>query len=178
MSAGASGTARVDNDITLLAPKFSEAVIKALALCESAGIDAVVYEANRSAELQELYYCRGRTVLPPRSTVTNARSNLFSWHGYGLAVDVIHRIKQWDVSEAWFASVAEHFIATGCRWGGEWKMKDLPHFQWGLCKPSPSDNARAILLSRGREAVWDAVSANANSSPSSSETLVAPSSRE
>ena len=162
MSAGATNAAKVDNDVTLLAPKFSDAVIKALALCKDAGLDAIVYEANRSAELQELYYNRGRTVIPPTGTVTNAKSNLYSWHGYGLAVDVIHRVKQWDASEQWFASVAEHFRATGCRWGGEWKMKDLPHFQWGLCKPSPSDNARTILLTRGREAVWVAVGASAD----------------
>jgi peptidoglycan L-alanyl-D-glutamate endopeptidase CwlK len=149
-----------DPDVDALAPKFSEAVKRALKRCADAGLDAIVYEANRSAELQELYYARGRTQIPPTSTVTNARSNLFSWHGYGLAVDVIHRVKGWDASEEWFRQVATHFRAEGCRWGGEWKFKDLPHFQWALCKPSPSELARSLLSSGGMEAVWKAVDAD------------------
>lgn len=160
MSAGAGAKAKVTNDIATLAPRFAAAVTEALAACKANGLDAVVYEAYRSAELQELYYERGRTQIPPAGTVTNARSNLYSWHGYGLAVDVIHATKEWDAPESWFAAVAVHFRASGCRWGGEWKFKDLPHFQWGLCKPSPSDNARAILAAGGAEAVWRAVGAD------------------
>jgi D-alanyl-D-alanine carboxypeptidase-like protein len=158
MSAGV-GVARANNDLETLAPKFREAVEKAIADCNAKGLDAMVYETYRSQELQSLYYSRGRTVVPPIDTVTNAASNLFSWHGYGLAVDVISRARQWDQPESWFAQVAECFRATGCRWGGEWKMKDLPHFQWGLCKPSPSDDARAMLANAGIRAVWEALNA-------------------
>lgn len=160
MSAGTSNANLVANhDVQTLAPKFRAAVDQAIAAARAAGLPAIVYEAYRSAELQEAYYCRGRTVIPPTCTVTNARSNLFSWHGFGLAVDVIHETKEWDVAPEWFAAVAEHFRAAGCRWGGEWKMKDLPHFQWGLCKPSPSDRARELLQQGGMEAVWKAVDA-------------------
>ena len=160
MSAGA-GTPHpsVTNDLGTLAPKFAAAVEQAIAAANAASLNAKVYEAYRSPELQELYYERGRTVVPPTGTVTNARSNLYSWHGYGLAVDVIHATKEWDMPESWFAAVADHFRQAGCRWGGEWKFKDLPHFQWGPCKPSPSDNARAILAAAGVEAVWRAVGA-------------------
>ena len=159
MSAGATAVARANNDVNTLAPKFRAAVEKSIAECVAKGIDAMVYEAYRSQELQSLYYQRGRTVVPPRDTVTNAASNLFSWHGYGLAVDVVSRAKGWDQPETWFASVAEVFRANGCRWGGEWKMKDLPHFQWGLCKPSPSDRARELISTAGLRAVWEAVGA-------------------
>lgn len=160
MSAGTSNAnLKANHNLDTLAPKFRAAVEQAIASARAAGLPAIVYEAYRSPELQELYYSRGRTVIPPTSTVTNARSNLFSWHGYGLAVDVIHETKEWDVSEEWFAAVAEHFRANGCRWGGEWRMKDLPHFQWGLCKPSPSDRARELMQQGGMEAVWNAVDA-------------------
>ena len=160
MSAGASNAAMLpNNDLDTLAPKFRDAVDQAIAAARDAGLPAIVYEAYRSADLQEAYYNRGRTVIPPTSTVTNARSNLYSWHGYGLAVDVIHETKEWDVGADWFAAVAEHFRAAGCRWGGEWRMKDLPHFQWGLCKPSPSDRARELMAQGGMEAVWNAVGA-------------------
>jgi len=158
MSSGTS-VLRANNDLATLAPKFRDAVEKSIAECNAKGLDAIVYEAYRSQELQSLYYARGRSIVPPHSTVTNAQSNLFSWHGYGLAVDVISRSKDWDRPESWFASVAEIFRANGCRWGGEWKMKDLPHFQWGLCKPSPSDRARELISTVGMRSVWEAVGA-------------------
>jgi hypothetical protein len=169
MSAG-TNTATVNRDLGLLAPKFRDAVQRALQACADRGRDAFVYEAYRSMDLQALYFTRGRTVVPPTETVTNASSNLFSWHGYGLAVDVISKAHGWDWEDvpsanreteraAWQADVAECFRAAGCRWGGEWKMKDLPHFQWGLCKPSPSDRARELMASGGLQAVWVAVGA-------------------
>ena len=145
----------------LLAPLFRAAVDAAIGECNGGAnpLKAMVYETYRSNELQVVYYARGRTVRPPSSTVTNAMSNLFSWHGYGLAVDVIHRTKEWDAGDAWFQQVAEIFKRHGCKWGGDWKTKDLPHFQWGFCKPSPSDNARELMRTGGVMAVWQAVGA-------------------
>jgi peptidoglycan LD-endopeptidase CwlK len=160
MSSGQKDTApAVSRDMTLLAPKFREAVENALKDCQEQGLDAYVYEAYRSQELQALYYARGRTIIPPTRPVTNAPSNLHSWHGYGLAVDVISRSKYWDVPSSWFEAAAECFLRAGCKWGGGWKTRDLPHFQWGKCKPSPSDAARQIIASEGLEAVWKAVGA-------------------
>jgi peptidoglycan LD-endopeptidase CwlK len=160
MSAGANlNTPTVSRALELLAPKFREAVGNALADCEARGLDAYVYEAYRSPELQAVYYARGRTIIPPTRPVTNASSNLYSWHGYCLAVDVIHRTHHWDAGEQWFADVAEIFRKFNCAWGGRWKMRDLPHFQWRLCKPSPSDAARQLIRSRGLEAVWEVVQA-------------------
>jgi peptidoglycan L-alanyl-D-glutamate endopeptidase CwlK len=159
-----SGTAvpAVSRDLALLAPKFRAGVEAALAECESEGIDAFVYEAFRSNELQQLYYERGRTVKPPNKPVTNARTNLFSWHGYGLAVDVVSRKDYWKPpeGEAWFAKVAEIFKRHDCKWGGDWTQKDTPHFQWHRCKPSPSDMARLIVRQDGLIGVWRAVGAD------------------
>jgi peptidoglycan LD-endopeptidase CwlK len=161
MSAGeTSATLLPNHDFAVLAPKFRVAVERAIRAANDKGFDAVVYETYRSQQLQEAYFARGRTLVPPVATVTNARSNLYSWHGYGLAVDVVSKTKGWDVSADWFADVAACFRAEGCRWGGEWKMKDLPHFQWGACKPSPSDMARQLYASGGLQAVWDAVGAS------------------
>lgn len=159
MSAGEHGKVIVNRDLTQLAPKFREAVEKAIAECRENGYDAYVYEAYRSLELQQLYYARGRTIIPPVKTVTNAPSNLYSWHGYGLAVDVISKAHGWDKPEKWFADVAEIFKGARCKWGGDWKSRDLPHFQWGDCRPSPSDRARELIATEGVEAVWRAVGA-------------------
>jgi len=147
--------------VGVLGDAFARAVAAAIAECNDGTnqLNALVYETYRSNELQAIYFQRGRSVRPPHSPVTNAQSNLFSWHGYGLAVDVIHRAKQWDVPESWFAQVAEVFKKHGCKWGGDWTTKDLPHFQWGLGKASPSDRARELMRTGGVLAVWEAVGA-------------------
>jgi hypothetical protein len=161
VSAGASLDA-VNNDLSILAPQFRQAVQNALQDCQSRGLDAVVYESYRSQALQAVYYARGRTVIPPVQTVTNAASNLYSWHGYCLAVDVISRAHGWSPpqGDAWFAAVAVSFAKYGCRWGGEWTIKDLPHFQWGRCKASPSNLARQLITTQGVQSVWRAVGAD------------------
>lgn len=149
----------MDRDLDKLAPRFAAAVRAAIDAANAEGLDAVVYEAMRSAELQALYYARGRTIIPPTRPVTYARSHLYSWHGFSLAVDVVSTSHGWSRSYEWFARVAAHFGREGCRWGGEWKVPDLPHFQWGRCKPSPSDQARQLLAEGGLAAVWQAVGA-------------------
>ena len=166
MSAGeaaarASALARPTHDLALLAPRFRLAVSAAIDECNDATnhLEAVVYETFRSPELQAIYFARGRTVKPPPGPVTNAMSNLFSWHGYGLAVDVIHRTRHWGMGEPWFSQMAEIFKRHGCTWGGDWTTPDLPHVQWGLCKASPSQAARELMRTRGVEAVWEAVGA-------------------
>lgn len=160
MSAGlTAAVASVHRELDLLAPLFREAVERALAGCRERKLDAYVYETYRTPELQALYYARGRTVIPPLKRVTNASDNLYSWHGYGLAVDVISKSQGWNRPESWFREVARSFQEQNCRWGGEWTMKDLPHFQWGRCKPSPSDLARQLFHAEGVEAVWNAVRA-------------------
>lgn len=159
MSAGLS-TLTVDRSLDHLAPQFQRAVRAALADCTSAGLDAIVYETVRSHALAVAYYARGRTVIPPTQTVTNAPDETYSWHGYGLAVDVIHRVHRWSMPDEWFASVAGVFTRYSCKWGGNWRQRDLPHMQWAACKPSPSVLARSLLASGGMEAVWKAVGAS------------------
>ncbi|HEY4131888.1 MAG TPA: M15 family metallopeptidase, partial [Gemmatimonadaceae bacterium] len=83
MSAGNSSLVVVQA-LDRLAPKFQAAVEQAIAEGQKRGLKPKVYETYRSPELQAAYYARGRTVTPPNQTVTNAQSNLFSWHGFGL----------------------------------------------------------------------------------------------
>lgn len=163
MSAG-TGTnpATVNRDLSLLAPRFREAVEAALHECDRRNLDAMLYEGYRSQELQAIYYARGRTVIPPQRTVTNAATNLRSWHGYGLAVDVVHRTQYWEPAGGltWFRQVADVFKRHGCKWGGDWTSSDPPHMQWGRCRPSPSDEARRLLATEGIDSVWRAVRAS------------------
>jgi D-alanyl-D-alanine carboxypeptidase len=158
---GGTPAPSVNRDLALLAPKFAEVVTQAIAACKAAGLPAMVYEGYRSNALQALYYARGRTIIPPTHTVTNAPTNAYSWHGYGLAVDVVHETAFWTPpeGEAFFSKVAAIFKANACSWGGDWKSPDTPHFQWGACKASPSDQARQLLATGGLKAVWQAVAA-------------------
>jgi peptidoglycan LD-endopeptidase CwlK len=149
----------VQHSLGLLAPRFRTVVEDALRECERLSLQAVVYETYRSDALQKLYYARGRTVRPPDRTVTNAPDNLASWHGYGLAVDVIHRRKRWDMPDAWFHAVAKVFKSSGCDWGGDWRRPDLPHFQLAGLRDSPSIRARELIAAGGLEAVWREVGA-------------------
>jgi len=158
MSAGAPEP-RATRDLGLLAPKFRQAVEAALAECHAEGLDAMVFETYRSKELQEHYYARGRTVKPPNRIVTKAKSNLKSWHGYGLAVDVISKSKLWGADPDWWPKVAAIFKRHGCDWGGDWRQKDYPHMQWCTLKASPSDRARELLAEGGMERVWSEVGA-------------------
>ena len=158
MSAGDTSL-KANRDRSLLAPKFRSAVEAGLADCEAAGLDAMVWEGHRSPELAALYYQRGRTIKPPARPVTNARTALYTWHGYGLAVDIIHRTKFWDAGDAWFRQMADLMIPHGLKAGLDWKFVDPPHIQWGKCKASPSDRARELLAAGGEVAVWQAVGA-------------------
>jgi peptidoglycan L-alanyl-D-glutamate endopeptidase CwlK len=152
---------KVNRDLSLLAPKFRISVEAAVAACRAAGLDAKVFEAYRSQELQAFYYSKGRTLIPPTSTVTNAPTNLLSWHGYGLAVDVVSEAHYWKPPEGekWFAKVAQIFKQHDCKWGGDWKHPDTPHFQWAACRPSPSPLAQQLILTQGFAGVWRAVGA-------------------
>ena len=172
MSAGqGDALIRPDPDCSKLAPRFRQAVEAAILECNIGGLDAYVFEAFRSQATQAAYYARGRTVLPPPKPVTNAPSSLYSWHGYGLAVDVISRSQQWAASASWYSQVAAVFRKHGCAWGGEWKQRDLPHFQWAACKPSPSDLAREIMNAQGVQAVWQAVGAQEAGPPTAAHAL-------
>lgn len=152
---------KVNRDLNLLAPGFRKAVEAALAECNQKKLNAIVFEGYRSQELQALYYARGRTVVPPHHPVTNARTNLNSWHGYGLAVDIVEKTHFWSPPEGheWFRRVADIFKKHGCKWGGDWTSPDPPHMQWGHCRPSPSDEVRRLLQEEGIGAVWRALEA-------------------
>jgi hypothetical protein len=166
MSAGKTGEypgeppITIESDLDCLAPLFRDAVIAGLAECRAQGLDAVVHESCRSRATAEVYYARGRTTIPPHGTVTNARDETWSWHGYGLAVDVISESKGWGAGSIWFGLMGAIFEKHGCKWGGRWAHPDFPHVQWGKCKDTPSDRAREVLAANGMDAVWTAVGAN------------------
>lgn len=159
MSAGASSPHAV-HTLDGLAPKFREALEATLAACKAAGLDAIAYETTRSNDLAHAYYTRGR---PPSKEyphpVTNAPDASWTWHGYGLACDIISASKEWNAGDEWFRKMAAMAKAHGMKWGGDWKMADVPHVQWGRCKASPSKVARALHAAGEIGEVWKLVGA-------------------
>jgi peptidoglycan LD-endopeptidase CwlK len=147
-----------DTDISRLAPLFAARVAETLSRARLAGLDPIIYEAFRSDERQRWLYGVGRTHSLTRDTVTNAQSALYSWHGYGLAVDVISRSKLW-ADESFFERLALIAKAAGLDWGGDWSTRDLPHFQFSTLRAGPSARGRALMKSGGLLAVWKEVGA-------------------
>jgi peptidoglycan LD-endopeptidase CwlK len=147
----------LQRDITLLAPRMREAVEEALAECELRGFDVVINETVRSDQLQRLYYTIGRET--EGKVVTYAKSAMYSWHFYGLAIDIRDRAKGYNQPYDWWREVAAIFESHSLDWGGYWRRPDLPHIQWGTLKPSPSDRARELYAEGGLERVWFEVGA-------------------
>lgn len=155
-------------DLTLLAPKFKAAVEAAIADCAGKGLEVKVNEGLRSQARQAFLFAQGRTRPGPK--VTNAPTNLTSWHGYGLAVDVIHKTLAFAPfgtgpgsaakNEDWFRKVAAVFKAHSCDWGGDWKKPDTPHMQWGACPASPTAAIKATMTGKGMAAVWKLLGAD------------------
>jgi hypothetical protein len=148
----------VRNNLDELAPRFRAAVRRALEDCGASGFPVKVYEALRTNELAKMYFDLG---------VSKAKNGFRTWHFYGLAVDIIHPVHGWDWWESqdeqavnWRTNVVRTFKMHGMDWGGDWQsFRDRPHFQWGLCKASPSQKSIDLVSSGGREAVWKAVGA-------------------
>jgi peptidoglycan L-alanyl-D-glutamate endopeptidase CwlK len=157
-------TPAVDRDLSKLAPKFRRAVEAALAQLQAEGIDAMVNEGLRSDALQRVYFARG---------VTKARTVSGSWHGYGLAVDIISKKRGWDVwpwrakdgslrggDPNWWRRVVEVMKLHGLDWGGDWEsIFDAPHFQWEKCKASPSATSKKLFAAGRPFDVWPLVGA-------------------
>lgn len=138
-----------------LAPKFRAALEAMLSQLP----DAMVCETVRTPERQAYLYGFGREYDDGRGIVTRANTNLVSWHGYGLAADVIHRAHRWDAPPSWFRLMGEVAKAHGLFWGGDWTRPDRPHVQWTGCTMTPTNEDRRLLATQGVKAVWESVSA-------------------
>lgn len=144
--------------LDVCAPKFAAAVMAVLHDLQEAGFDPIVYESLRIDERQSWLDGFGRAYDDGRGIVTNAQSTLYSWHGFGLAVDIVSEAHGWDSSK-FFDALGGFATVQSLEWGGHWKVRDLPHVQWGGMRESPSDLARQLYADAGMRAVWREVGA-------------------
>lgn len=143
-----------------LAPQFRVAVVFILEEVRAAGWKVRVFESLRTNERQQYLYGFGREYDDGRGPVTKAPTADRGWHFFGLAVDIVEDDETpWKAPQAFWQALGAAAERHGCTWGGRWKALDLPHIQWGKCRPSPSARARELHRTGGLEAVWRAVGA-------------------
>jgi len=97
----------------------------------------------RTFDEQDELYRQGRS--KPGGIVTNAKGGQ-SNHNYGLAIDIVllkdmngdgtFETASWETTKdfdcdgiADWMEVVKIFKSYGWEWGGDWRFKDLPHFQ-------------------------------------------------
>ena len=91
----------------------------------------------RTFEEQNALFEQGRK--RPGKKVTNARGGQ-SFHNYGLAIDICLIIDgkeaSWDTKGDYdgdhvsdWQEIVRIFKMYGWEWGGDWKFRDMPHFQ-------------------------------------------------
>jgi peptidoglycan LD-endopeptidase CwlK len=144
-----------------LAPRFRAALQRVLAEMQRAGFDPAISETTRSDARQRFLFGFGRAYDDGRGVVTNSSDSRRTWHGYGLAADVISASRQWDAPDAFWHGLGAAAHDEGLEWGGAWpSFPDRPHVQWGApMRRSPSIHADELLRQGGVIAVWHEVGA-------------------
>lgn len=143
-----------------LAPGFGLRLKLGIRECRAAGLRVGLHDGFRSTERQSWLYAQGRT--RPGNIVTNARTALRSWHGFGLAGDVVFQKADgdwtWAVKESdWQAMLdvmSQFDLTTGLHWQSP---PDGPHVQPDNLKKSPSERSLQLYSSGGLVAVWKEV---------------------
>ena len=147
-----------EDSLSGCAPKFADAVIALLSDLTAQGFDPILYETLRTNERQTWLYGFGRDYDDDRGIVTHAETAEWEWHHYGVAADIISKGHGWN-SSSFFLALEAACSRHGLTSGAGWHQPDLPHVQFGKCKPSPSGESRSLYESGGLQAVWTAVGA-------------------
>lgn len=141
------------------APKFVDAINRMLVRLAD-GLPEVPFEWLRTAERQTYLYGFGRDYDDGRGKVTNAKTALFSMHGFGLAVDIVEKdATPWNAPVSFWNEIGDAAKAEGLIWGGTWERPDLPHVQWNTGHATPTDDDRGLFFREGKEAAWRRYSA-------------------
>lgn len=144
-----------------LAPRFRGAL---LAVCEDvreAGWPPLIYETLRTDARQQFLFGFGRLYSDGRGVVTHSADADETWHGFGLAADVVHATKYWSAPSEFWEALGNAARRHRLEWGGDWvSFRDRPHLQWGPpMRRSPSPRAARLRESGGLPAVWREVNA-------------------
>lgn len=144
-----------------LAPRFAEKVEAVCELLRAQTWPPLIYETLRTDARQQWLYGFGRSYSDGRGIVTNSADADETWHGFGLAVDIVHARRYWLAPEEFWQALGSAAHKVGLVWGGDWpSFPDRPHLQWGApMRRSPSPRAARLRAEGGLPAVWREVGA-------------------
>ena len=148
----------VSRDRSLLPSVFNAKLDRVLARMEKQGHDPIIFEALRTDERQRFLWGFGRLYDDGRGVVTYSKTAERTWHGYGLAVDIISKRHAWNAPASFWTALGEACRAEGLWWGNDWdrdgvpverdpdeRMSDRPHVQW-WCAGMPRSSANLAAL--------------------------------
>lgn len=120
-----------------LCPEAKEVCEEFITQCAEIGIDVLVYQTYRSNAEQDKEYAKGRTA--PGKIVTykkggQSKHNYVDEHGKPAArafdcVALKGKICLWSAAAPEWEKMGEIGRGLDLIWGGDWKMKDRPHFE-------------------------------------------------
>lgn len=116
-------------DIKDLHPKVKAMAEKFLSECKTAGLNVTIYSTYRDHESQNDLYAQGRT--KPGKVITKAKGG-DSFHNWKVAFDaapIVNGSIPWNDARL-FEKMGAIGEKCGLEWGGRWKFKDMPHFQF------------------------------------------------
>lgn len=147
-------------------PEFRAAVERVLAKMRSAGLAPLVYETTRTDARQLFLYGFGRDYDDGRGIVTRSRTAEDTYHGYGLAVDIVCAKKMWDAPGYFWETLGKFAREEGLLWGDDWDndgipverdsnehLSDKPHVQYPHLR-SPSETAKQLRAAGKLSEVW------------------------
>lgn len=150
--------------LELVHPELARRIRQMADMLELEGVHIRVTQGLRSWTEQMNLWLKGRdiqgNVIDANKVVTKARPG-YSWHQFGLAVDVvpIDAVGQpdWNVDHPVWKRIVQVGESLGLVSGSEWRtFPDWPHFQLtGKLPTSPDDAVRQTFKQGGTLAVWD-----------------------
>ena len=111
-------------------PVMRSFLVAAKAIAAKSGLEVKAISGLRSYAEQDALYAKGRTA--PGSIVTKARGG-YSNHNFGLAIDIgvfSADGKTYHGSHALYNELGSLGESLGLEWGGRWKFRDEPHYQF------------------------------------------------
>jgi peptidoglycan L-alanyl-D-glutamate endopeptidase CwlK len=111
-------------------PVMRSFLVAAKAIAQQRGLEVKAISGLRSYAEQDALYAKGRTA--PGPVVTKARAG-FSQHNFGLAIDIgvfSADGKKYFGEHKLYDELGPLGQSLGLEWGGEWKFKDSPHYQF------------------------------------------------
>lgn len=115
--------------------KTHKKAVKLMKLCEKQGLHIKITDTLRTRKEQDILYAQGRT--QAGNIVTYAKGTDYnSMHMWGVAFDFCRMDGKgaYNNDDGFFYKVGQIGKKIGLIWGGDWTIKDNPHFQlknWG-----------------------------------------------